>query len=168
MKIRQLGPADAAIYQELRLYALQESPAAFGSSYAREVDWPLEVIAERLGDERNHTFGAFSNDGGLFGSALLRREAGEGFAHKADLYAMYVKPEYRRQGAGCALVEAVIARAEEIGVRQINLMVNNAQKPAVQLYTACGFERFGLERDAHWIGDGFADTAYMVRRVKDV
>jgi ribosomal protein S18 acetylase RimI-like enzyme len=166
MKIEQLTPEDAATYQELRLFALQESPAAFGSSYAEEVDRPLEVVKERLADSRNHVFGAFSEDGQLVGMATLRREERVRTDHKAFLFGMYVLPEHRRQGIGRALLEAVISRAEGLGVRQVNLTVNSENSAAVLLYEACGFERFGLERDAFRIGDGFFDTAYMALRVQ--
>ena len=166
MKIEQLTSKDAATYQELRLLALQESPAAFGSSYAEEVDRPLEVVKERLGDARNHVFGAFNDDGQLVGVATLRREQRVRSKHKAFLFGMYVLSEHRRQGVGRALLEALISRAGEIGVRQVNLTVNSKNSAAVLLYESCGFERFGLERDAFRIGDGFFDTAYMALRVR--
>jgi ribosomal protein S18 acetylase RimI-like enzyme len=166
VKIEQLTPEDAAIYQELRLFALQESPAAFGSSYAEEVDLPLEVVRERLEDTRNHVFGAFNENGQLVGMATLRREQRVRTDHKAFLFGMYILPGHRRQGVGRALLEAVISRAEGLGVRQVNLTVNNENSAAVLLYGSCGFERFGLERDAFRIGDGFFDVAYMALRVQ--
>jgi GNAT superfamily N-acetyltransferase len=165
MEIIQLTPRDAAVYQELRLCALQESPAAFGSTYAEEVDRPLEVIEKRLADPRNHMFGAFDADGQLVGMATLRREERVRSEHKAFLFGMYVLPEHRRQGISRALLEAVISRAEGVGIRQVNLTVNSRNRAAVLLYESCGFERFGLERDAFRIGDGFFDTAYMALRV---
>jgi GNAT superfamily N-acetyltransferase len=165
MMIDHLGPEDAAVYQELRLLALQESPAAFGSSYAEEVDRPLEVIEKRLADARNHVFGAFDENGRLVGMTTLRREERVRSKHKAFLFGMYVLPKHRKQGMGRALLEAVISRAEKVGIRQVNLTVNSENRAAVLLYESCGFEQFGLERDAFRIEDGFFDTAYMVLRV---
>jgi ribosomal protein S18 acetylase RimI-like enzyme len=165
MKIEQLSPEDAADYQGLRLFALQESPAAFGSSYAEEVDRPLEVVEKRLADARNHVFGAIDENGRLVGIATLRREGRVRSDHKAFLFGMYVLPEYRRQGVGRALLEAVIRRAEVLGIRQVNLTVNSENRAAVLLYESCGFERFGLERDAFRIGNGFFDVVYMALRV---
>jgi L-amino acid N-acyltransferase YncA len=166
MRIEQLSSEDAAVYQELRLFALQESPAAFGSSYAEEIDRPLEVVEKRLADSRNHVFGAFDEDGRLVGIATLRREERVRSAHKAFLFGMYVLPEHRREGVGRALLEAVIRRAEGVGIRQVNLTVNSKNSAAVLLYESCGFEQFGLERHAFRIGDGFVDTAYMALRVQ--
>jgi GNAT superfamily N-acetyltransferase len=166
MRIEQLTPEGATAYQELRLFALQESPAAFGSTYAEEVERPLEAVERRLADARNHVFGAFDEKGRLVGMATLRREGRARSDHKAFLFGMYVLPEHRRQGAGRALLEAVICRAEEVGIRQVNLTVNSENRTAVLLYESCGFEHFGLERDAYRIRDGFFDVAYMVLRVR--
>ena len=165
MNIQQLSAADAAAYQALRLYGLQESPAAFGSSYEEEVRRPLETVAGRLADDDNHIFGAFSDEGELTGTITLRRDTHVKSAHKAYVYAMYVLPQYRRQGVGRALMEAVIAGARELGLTWINLTVNHANKEAVRLYESCGFEMFGLEKDAFRIGDDTYDAAYMTLRL---
>ena len=166
MEIRQLTPNDAGSYQELRLFALQESPTAFGSSYAEEAERPVEVVAERLGAKAAHTFGAFNHEGELIGMATLFREQHPKTDHKAYLFAMYVSPEQHRLGAGRALLEMVTARARELGARQINLSVNDANTAPVGLYESFGFERFGLERDAMRIGDEWYDAAYMVLRLE--
>ena len=167
MEIRQLARDDAAAYQEARLFGLQESPNAFGSSYAAEVDRPLEVVAARLDDVRNYVCGAFADDGALIGVVTLRREPQGKTDHKAYVYGTYVRPEYRRQGVGRALMEAVITRAREVGLRQIELSVTQANEPAVLLYESCGFERYGLERDAFRVGDAFYDVAHMVLWVSE-
>jgi ribosomal protein S18 acetylase RimI-like enzyme len=168
MNIQQLTPDDAATFQELRLFALQENPEAFGSSYAEEADRALEVVAERLGDVRNHAFGAFIDARQLIGVAILRREQRVKTGHKAFVFGMYVLPEHRRQGVGRALLETVISRATELGVRQVNLSVTHANKAAVRLYESCGFERFGLEKDAFRIGHDFYDVAHMALRLPGI
>ena len=162
MKIQQLTAADAASYQELRLFALRESPTAFGSSYGEEVDRPLDVVAGRLADPNNHVFGTLDDGERLTGIATLRREQYVKLAHRANLFGMYVLPAHRQQGVGRALLETVIARARAIGVRQLNLSVTNSNHAAVALYEACGFERFGLERDAFKIDDVYYNAAHMV------
>ncbi|WP_194842005.1 hypothetical protein [Gracilibacillus salitolerans] len=43
MNIRVLNETDASIYQELRLNALKINAEAFGSTYEREVQFPIEV-----------------------------------------------------------------------------------------------------------------------------
>jgi ribosomal protein S18 acetylase RimI-like enzyme len=168
MEIQELTPDDAVTVQELRLFALRESPAAFGSSYAEEADWPQGVIAARLEDPSNHAYGAFINDGRLIGMAVLRREQRVKSSHKASVFGLYVLPQHRRRGIGRALLETVISRASELGVRQVNLSVANANEAAVLLYESCGFERFGLEKDAFRMGGDFYDVAHMVLRLQGI
>lgn len=165
MEIRQLSGEDAEMYQALRLRGLEESPTAFGSSYAEEVERPVAVVKRRLADEHNHIFGAFTGEGRLVGMVTLRREPYVKMAHKGTIYAMYVAPEARQQGAGRALMAAALARAEALGVRPVNLTVTSTNEAAVALYASCGFEQFGLERDAFLIDGVFCDAAYMVVRV---
>lgn len=165
MEIRQLSAEDKTVYQDLRLFGLQESPTAFGASYSEEVERPLQVVAGRLEDERNYVVGAFTDDGQLVGIATLRREEREKLRHKAHVFGMFVLPQYRGQGAGRALLETLIARAWEVGVRQMDLGVTASNEPAVRLYESCGFERYGLEPDAFKVGGDFYDAAYMVLRL---
>jgi ribosomal protein S18 acetylase RimI-like enzyme len=166
MDVCELTSDDAKAYQELRLFALQESPTAFSSCYEEEVDRSLDMIKKRLGDEVAYTLGAFDQEGGLIGLATLYREQHLKNDHKAHLFGMYVSPEYRRQGIGKALLEEIIARARKLGLRQINLSVNNANEAPVGLYESFGFERFGLEKDAMRIGEDYYDAAYMVLRLE--
>ena len=165
MEIIELSSSDAPAYQQLRLYGLQESPSAFGSSYAEEVDRPLSLVAERLEDQLNHVFGAANEKGDLVGVITLRREGHIKGAHKAYIFAMYVLPEYRKRGIGRALTEEAIARAAELGLRQVSLSVVSSNQAAVNLYKSCGFELFGLEKEAFLIEDKFFDLAYLVRRL---
>ncbi|WP_020390648.1 hypothetical protein [Kribbella catacumbae] len=46
--IRPLGLADASEYRAFRLEALRATPAAFTSTYAEDLDQPLEVTVNRL------------------------------------------------------------------------------------------------------------------------
>jgi hypothetical protein len=60
MPIRRLTPADASIFQVLRLAALREAPSAFGSSYEEEKDLPASTIEARLTVQVDRgPFGAF-------------------------------------------------------------------------------------------------------------
>jgi RimJ/RimL family protein N-acetyltransferase len=166
-EIRQLSPGDAPVYRELRLFGLQESAPAFGSSHAEVAARPLDQFGERLADPQNHFFGAFSPEGDLIGTAILRRENREKIRHKASIFGMYVLPRYRGKGAARALLEASLARAAELGVRQVNLGVNVEQQAALRLYESCGFQRYGLERDAFNVDGRFYDVAYMVYRLPE-
>jgi ribosomal protein S18 acetylase RimI-like enzyme len=167
MVVSELTSDDARAYQELRLFALQESPTAFSSSYDEEINRSLDLIKKRLGDEVAQTFGSFNQNGELIGMATLYREQHKKNDHRAFLFGMYVSPEYRGQGVGKVLLEKVIARARALGLRQINLSVNNANEVPVRFYESFGFERFGLEKDAMRIGEEYYDAAYMVLRLEE-
>jgi ribosomal protein S18 acetylase RimI-like enzyme len=150
------------------LFGLQESPTAFGSSYSEEVNRPLTVVAERLDDRLNHVFGAFDAEAQLVGVVTLRREGHLKGAHKAYIYAMYVTPEFRQLGVGRALLDAALARAAELGLRQVSLLVVTANRAAVRLYESAGFETFGLERDAFYVGEAYYDVAYMALKLPEL
>lgn len=48
MNIRILNESDAQLYQELRLTGLQVDSEAFGSTYEREVKFPLETVVDQI------------------------------------------------------------------------------------------------------------------------
>ena len=56
-----------------------------------------------------------------------------------ELNRMYVAPEARGRGAGRGLCEGLIARARELGYREIRLDALNARVEAVPLYRKLGF-----------------------------
>jgi ribosomal protein S18 acetylase RimI-like enzyme len=165
MEIRQLTGADAAIFQELRLYGLQESPTAFGSSYEEEQKRPLEMVSERLEEENSHVFGAFSKGGELVGVTGLYRETRVRTRHKAFIWGVYVAPQHRGRGIGHALMEAAISRARGLGLRQVYLSANSSSRAAINLYETYGFERFGIEKEAYMFEGEYYDSVYMAMKL---
>ena len=167
MTIRILDSQDVAAYRELRLHALLESPAAFGSDYERESQFSLDDFAERLhiGNAKNGVFGAF-HDERLVGMMGFMRANGVKRAHGALLWSVYVLPELRGQGIAARLLDEVIAHARQLGdVRQITLTVNAHNQSARRLYRSRGFEVFGLERDALCVDGVYFDEEHMVLRL---
>ena len=108
IELRVLTPADASIFRDLRLRALQESPEAFGSSYEEDAARPLDEIADRLRPTRQPTgrvtMGAFTG-GRLVGIAACIQATHLKARHKADIYGMYVAPEARGHGVGRNLLD---------------------------------------------------------------
>lgn len=166
MNIRLFTAKDAQAFQDLRLEALQESPTAFGSSYEEERDRPLEVVARRLADARSYVFGAYTEEEELVGMTGLLREGRPKTRHKASVWGMYVAPPFRGQGIGRALLQAAIAQARALpGVRQVNIGVTTSNRAAYALYVSCGFETYGVEREAMAVEARYYDTAYLALRL---
>ena len=139
--IRQLTPADAESFRELRLEGLRLNPEAFGSTYEFEKDQPLTRYTGWL--TNSTVFGAFQNSH-LIGTASFTQLSGLKDSHKGLLRAMYVRPTHRRSGAGRQLVQAVIATARQ-KVEQVQLAVVSDNQPALRLYQTLGFRQYGLE-----------------------
>ena len=170
MTLRFLDSSDLTAYRDLRLAALQESPTAFGSSYAEEAKLPLTELADRLNPPNkpdNGVLGAFVDDGQLVGTLGFAREYRVKRAHNALIWGMYVSPEFRRQGFGAALVDEAIAHARRLGsLRQIILSVTANNMAAGALYRSRGFERIGLERDALCIDGQYFDEEQLTLSLK--
>ncbi len=56
-------------------------------------------------------------------------------------------PEYRRQGYGRAIVEALIKYAKNNGLDSISLEVRESNRAAIELYTRLGFKVEGKRKD---------------------
>lgn len=95
MHIRRLTPADAPAFQALRLFALEDAPSAFGSSYEEESRFSASTIEGRLALRPDRgPFGAFEGDK-LVGLVALGRESMTKLSHKVMLWGLYVRPEFR-------------------------------------------------------------------------
>lgn len=157
VQLRHLTPEDAALYREIRLEALADSPDAFASTPESEQERPLESFATRLTD--NYVIGAFSGVE-LAGVAGFHVQAGPKHAHKGTLWGMYVRPGYRGTGIGRVLVEAVIAHARQ-RVELLQLFVVSDNTAARQLYASLGFVEYGLEWHATKYRGQYHDDVLM-------
>jgi ribosomal protein S18 acetylase RimI-like enzyme len=156
--LRRLAPDDAALYKDIRLEGLAESPDAFSSTLDAEENRPLEAFAERLAD--THVVGAFSG-AHLVGVTGFYVQSGPKHAHKGVLWGMYVRPEYRGLGLGRMLVEAIIEHARE-RVELLQLMVVSDNLPARRLYESLGFVEYGIEWHATKHHGRYHDDVMMV------
>jgi GNAT superfamily N-acetyltransferase len=138
--VRRAVLGDERILREVRLQALSDEPAAFGSTYEREAarttaDWQgwmspgvAFILYEPAGDR-----GMVSG---------LRDEADLEVVH---LMAMWVHPKIRGSGGADELVEAVIAWAQSEGAKRVRLKVIQGNDRARRFYERMGFRATGRE-----------------------
>jgi ribosomal-protein-alanine N-acetyltransferase len=75
-----------------------------------------------------------------------------------------VHPEFRRSGVGSALMEALLAEAENRGIAALTLEVRESNHCARSLYRKYGFEDGGM-RKAYY-ADNNEDAVIMWKRLK--
>jgi GNAT superfamily N-acetyltransferase len=105
-RVERLHEDDWAIFRELRLRSLLDSPEAFGSTYGDESSWTERAwrdwAAGRWRDGTAVVFAGHGDDGPAVGTATgAEYEAEGGVAH---VYAMWVAPDARRAGVGLSLI----------------------------------------------------------------
>ncbi len=66
---------------------------------------------------------------------------------ESDMMNLAVSPEYRRQGVGRALVQALVDRLRQMESHSITLEVRASNLPARKLYESLGFTQIGLRKD---------------------
>jgi RimJ/RimL family protein N-acetyltransferase len=158
LKVRRLESSDVADYRELRLESLNIHPEAFGSSLEYEGEKPISWWADRL--ETTTVFGGWVNNSPLVGITGFAVEDRVKLRHKGVLWGMYVRPEARGTGLAAALVQQVVAHARTL-VEQVCLTVTASNVAARRLYSAAGFEEYGLERRGLKVGNEYYDEVLM-------
>jgi ribosomal protein S18 acetylase RimI-like enzyme len=138
LEIARLTAAEWQEYRQIRLAALAEAPAAFGSTLAderrlRAQDWSARLARRaqfvvRCARLTVGTVGGVVDDDG------------------AELVSLWVHPGWRGHGVGDMLVQAVLDWAREQGYRQIRLWVSADNGPAERLYVRHGFIRTGARQ----------------------
>ena len=146
---RMLGSDDWRAWRAMRLQALQESPAAFGSTYAHEQHQPESFWRQRLGDPGSVSVLAGS------GSRPVGMGCGvpdlPGLLH---VVAMWVDPAARRQGVAHAVLDVLRDRAAARDLL-LQLDVETTNAAARRCYEAYGFVATGETRP---IRKGSADV----------
>ena len=159
-EIRRLTGADAALWQALRLEGLEEMPTAFLTTLEEARARRLEEVAARL--DSSVTLGAMAER--LVGMLTLAPMAGRA-AHRGDIFAVYVAPEWRGRGLGRRLLDEAARIGRERGLLQLELHVEAENAAALKLYAAAGFEVTGRIPRAMREAKGFSDDLMMVRRL---
>jgi len=144
VQIRRAHEDDWPSVRDVRLRALREDPAAFGSSLARE-----EMFGEshwRMRLRGAVTWLAVDDDGTPRGIVGMIQEPGSP-ATDRHVVQLWVAPESRRRGVAWALLDVVRAAASAEGATTVSLWVADDNHAAGDLFVRAGFVRTG-ERHA--------------------
>ena len=145
IEIKRITPETALVFKEARLRALQDSPLAFSSTYARESQFPQDEWQRRAercgGDGDDAMFMAFDGDRvcGIAGSLLDDKNP-----ERAQVISMWVDPAYRRAKVGNALIKTIVEWNRSRGVRELVLMVTSVNAGAIAFYERLGFKKTGV------------------------
>jgi ribosomal protein S18 acetylase RimI-like enzyme len=134
---------NALVFKAARLCALQDTPSAFGSTYAKEsqltdADWVTR--AAKWNGDRSILYLAMDAGAaaGIAGSYLDHDDA-----TRAHLISMWTAPTHRQRGIGRLLVNEIIDWARLRDARTVQLMVVSSNEPAISFYQRLGFAHTG-------------------------
>jgi ribosomal protein S18 acetylase RimI-like enzyme len=141
--IEPITPENASIFKAARLRALQDTPSAFGATYAKEsllteADWITR--AANWNGERSILYLAMDAGAavGIAGSYLDHDDA-----TRAHLISMWTAPAHRQRGVGRLLVNQIIEWARLRGAQTLQLMVVCSNDRAMSFYQRLGFAHTG-------------------------
>jgi GNAT superfamily N-acetyltransferase len=163
MHVSRLQPSDAQQYRALMLQAYELAADAFTSTAEERAEEPESYWVKRIAAPTglSAAYGAFEGHN-LIGTVALEFSVKPKTRHKALVIGMYVALAARGAGAGRALLRAAVecAKAKE-GVRILTLTVTEGNEPAMNLYSAAGFQAFGVEPMAILTPSGFKAKVHM-------
>ena len=100
-------------------------------------------------------------DGAVVGWASLNMfNARRAYEHVADL-SLYVEREARGQGVGRQLLDAVVARARELGYHKLVLAAFPWNEAGMRAYRRAGFREVGIYREQGRLDGRWVDTIVM-------
>ena len=148
MHIRELERREWALFRELRLRSLADSPDAFARRFVDEQAQPDAHwirLTESVTVPGGQVMLVAEDDGRALGLAfgLFDKEHPE----TGHVGGMWVEPGSRGKGAGQALLGAAIAWARSRKLGRLDLWVTEGNGPATRLYERLGFADTG-RRDA--------------------
>jgi ribosomal protein S18 acetylase RimI-like enzyme len=159
--IRQLTADDFQKWKALRLEAVKLNPESFGESLENVQKQDEAWFDDSL--KKGTTF-SYEVDGEMVGLIGTFPMQPGNLKHRAVLFGLYVRPEYRSKGVASALVERVVGYVKPKH-EQIHLTVTTNNKAATALYKKHGFIVYGTEPDALKIGNDYYDEYLMLKKL---
>ena len=143
MRVRELRPDEAGFLREMVVAALAWRPGVELPPVELVLAHPQVVVFHQDWGRPGDTALVAEDDGTLVGAAWYRlfteAEHGEGFVdEQTPELAIAVVEEFRGQGVGGGLMEALHERARRDRIARISLSVD-AENPAKRLYERLGY-----------------------------
>jgi len=166
--IRPAKEEDVQAYRDLRLQALRNHPEAFAMDYAANLAKPMTFWSEQLSfnspDLAKIIYFAVNNEG-LVGECGISRRNLPKIQHSANIWGVYVQPDWRGFHIAEELITACIDWARIQAVKIVKIAVVTTNTAAIRCYTRCGFKVYGIEPQALYYNDAFYDELLMARTV---
>ena len=165
MIIRPVAAADLAAVADIYAHYVLHSTVSF-----EEVPPDVEVMAQRHAavTGRGLPYLCAQIDGAVVGYAY----AGPYGTRAAYRYtvedSVYIAPEFQGRGVGKALLSAVIAHCEAMGLRQMLAVIGDSGNAgSIGLHAALGFTPAGMGRSVGWKKGRWIDIVWMQRALND-
>ncbi len=165
MIVRPVAAADLAAVADIYAYYVLHSISSF-----EEVPPTVEAMGERHAavTQKGLPYLCAQIDGAVVGYAY----AGPYGTRAAYRYtvedSVYVAPGFHGRGVGKALLSALIADCEALGLRQMLAVIGNSENAgSIALHTALGFAHAGIGRSVGWKQGRWVDVVWMQRALND-
>lgn len=134
-----------------------------GLTYEKAMEHFISIFR----NQDNPLFGFVAEDDGrILGFAAGGPEKTGDTKYKGELYAIYILPEYQRQGIGLQLMQAVAGKLRETNIESMLAWVL-ADNPSRQFYAALGGKQLGKKmleigsREYAEVAYGWEDTTVL-------
>ncbi len=139
LTVCRVEPSLWQVQRGVRLAMLLDTPLAYGSTFAREVDFPDELWVERM----QHSAAWLAFEGQQPVGAVTLFQAPHQPEDEALLVAMWVASHARGRGVADRLMGTLLDHARQTGLRRIMLDVADGNARAIGFYERTGFTRTG-------------------------
>ena len=165
INIREATPADVIQYRELRLFALQDAPTAFSADYQVHLGRSMGFWEGRLNFDEYAIIFLAEHAGNLIGMTGIHQKESPKTKHNAEIFSVYVRPEWRGLHIAEALIETCVGWAKLRQVNIVKLGVTTTNTSAVRCYERCCFTIYGNEPRAMLYEGKYYDEYLMSRDI---
>ncbi|MEO1796198.1 MAG: GNAT family N-acetyltransferase [Pseudomonadota bacterium] len=162
MITRALTGEDHLAWRALRLEGLRLYPNAFLLTLEEAEARPTDADAAML--DQGNFIGVF--DDKMVAMAALRSLSYEATAHWGEIGPFYVSPAAQGGAAARVLMEALVERATQKGIWQLELFVADDNARAKRFYEREGFQSCGALPNAALVNGVLTSDIFMTRDLR--